>query len=390
MTSRGSQSHGGQLRQKEHLCAGCGDLTDSAAHIRYARRALLRAAVFDNAVFDGHDHQFSAHRPATAATVVTGVLAEVTPDAIVVRKPDGDQFLALSPGTVTWLGARVSASALRAGDPVIVRRRTRQLVTSGPRADDEPAASIAERIWARIGRVSGEIVEVRGLELLVDTGQRGRELERVVIAEASLRHVQVRFPRLAPGFLIDVIGTRRHGQLIAVTPATAQPPYPAAHPPAPPAGGRVSGPISGTAVWHEPGDEPAGLLGFGYAALDPETEGLPADGSTAPDEGQSCTRLPYLSLGSAVRIRNECADRAAVLPVTSCSASARQFCDRCVACGTSPRARVADLTMAAFVELGGNLEDGCFNATLTLAGVLRGLAGSYWGWCLWLGQVCSR
>ena len=78
-------------------------------------------------------------------------------------------------------------------------------------------------------------------------------------------------------------------------------------------------------------------------------------------------RLPYLSLGSAVRIRNECADRAAVLPVTSGSASARQFCDRCVTCGTSPRGRVADLTMAAFVELGGNLEDGCFNATLTLA-----------------------
>jgi hypothetical protein len=69
-----------------------------------------------------------------------------------------------------------------------------------------------------------------------------------------------------------------------------------------------------------------------------------------------------------VRVRNECSDRAAVLPVTSCSASARQFCDRCVKCGTSPRARVADLTMAAFVELGGNLEDGCFNATLTMAG----------------------
>jgi hypothetical protein len=26
---------------------------------------------------------------------------------------------------------------------------------------------------------------------------------------------------------------------------------------------------------------------------------------------------------------------------------------------------VADLTMAAFVGLGGNLEDGCFDATLT-------------------------
>ena len=101
--------------------------------------------------------------------------------------------------------------------------------------------------------------------------------------------------------------------------------------------------------------------------LDPETEAEQADPS-ASGQVQPCVRLPYLSLGSAVRIRNECADRAAVLPVTSCSASAREFCDRCVKCGTSPRVRVADLTIAAFVELGGNLEDGCFNATLTLAG----------------------
>jgi len=72
-----------------------------------------------------------------------------------------------------------------------------------------------------------------------------------------------------------------------------------------------------------------------------------------------------LSLGSTVRIRNECANRAAVLPVTSDGAMAREFCDRCVQCGTPPKGRVADLTMAAFVELGGNLEDGCFNATLT-------------------------
>ena len=211
---------------------------------------------------------------------------------------------------------------------------------------------------------------MRGRELLVDTGQHGREPERVVIAEASLRHVQVRFPRLTPGYLIDVIGTRRgDGYLLAVTPATAQPPYLAAHPPAPPPTGAYSGgPISGAAVWHEPGDERADLLGVGYAALDPETEGGPAGPGDAAHQHEPCARLPYLSLGSAVRVRNECADRAAVLPVTSCSASARQFCDRCVKCGTSPRARVADLTMAAFVELGGNLEDGCFNATLTLAG----------------------
>ena len=51
--------------------------------------------------------------------------------------------------------------------------------------------------------------------------------------------------------------------------------------------------------------------------------------------------------------------------MTSDGSMAREFCDRCVECGTSPKGRVADLTMAAFVGLGGNLEDGCFNATLT-------------------------
>ena len=388
MTSRGSQSHGGQVRRKAHVCAGCDELTDSGPTARYARRALLRAAVFDSPVFDGHDHEFWSYRPPRAATVVIGVLAEVTPRAIVVSRPDGDQFIALSPSTVTWLGAKVSSSALRAGDPVIVRRRTHRLIPDGPPAGGDragrdpagrdpagrdsagrgPAASVAERIWARIGRVTGAIVAVRGPDILVDTGQQGREPQHVVIAEASMRHVQVRFPRLEPGYLIDVIGTRHHDYLLAVAPATtAQPPYLADHPPAaPPASGHFSGPISGTAVWHEPGDEPDGLMGLGYAALDPETEAQQI-GPRASDQVQPCVRLPYLSLGSAVRITNECADRAAVLPVTSASVSARQFCDRCVTCGTSPRGRIADLTMAAFVELGGNLEEGCFNATLTLA-----------------------
>jgi hypothetical protein len=333
------------------------------------QRARLRGAVFESG---DADRELLAQRPPTAATVVTGVLTEVTPQAIVVKGTDGgERFLALSPGTVSWLGARVSTSALRAGDPVIIRHRTHRLIPGGPRNDRDPAggptASIAERIWARIGRVAGSIVAVRGPDILVDTGQHGREPAHVVIAEASMRPVQVRFPRLAPGYLIDVIGTRQHDYLLAVAPATAQPPYLADHPPAPPpASGHFSGPISGTAVWHEPGDEPDGLMGLGYAALDPETEAQQI-GPSASDHVQPCVRLPYLSLGSAVRITNECSDRAAVLPVTSASVSARQFCDRCVTCGTSPRGRVADLTMAAFVELGGNLEEGCFNATLALA-----------------------
>ena len=107
-----------------------------------------------------------------------------------------------------------------------------------------------------------------------------------------MRPVQVRFPRLAPGYLIDVIGTRQHDYLLAVAPATAQPPYLADHPPAPPlASGQFSGPIRGTAVWHEPGDEPAGLMGLGYAAIDPETEAQRAD-LTASGQVQPCVRLP--------------------------------------------------------------------------------------------------
>jgi hypothetical protein len=241
-------------------------------------------------------------------------------------------------------------------------------------------------VWAQIGRVTGTIVETNGNTLLVDEGPaKGRKI--VLIDKAWHQQIQVRFPRLEPGYLVDVIGLRQHGYLQAVAPATAQPPYRASHPPAPPMiNGHIPVPVTGTAVWHEPGEEPPELLGVAYPALDPETDcesaPTPALGSATTSAsthveahvidphtvGPGCVRLPYLSVGSAVKIHNECADRSAVLPVTSCGATARLFCDRCVECGTSPRGRIADLTMTAFVELGGNLEVGCFNATLTIAG----------------------
>jgi hypothetical protein len=355
------------------------------ANARYERRALLRAAVFDTC---GQERG-----PASASTVVTGVVTGVSQDAIAVHGDAGETAVSLTSTTLTWLGARVAASALRVGDQVIIRHRPRRAGAHG-----SPPA-VAERIWARIGRVTGTIVAVEGREgreFLVDAGRHGRPAERVVVARASLRQVQVRFPCLAPGYLIDVIGTRHQGYLLAVAPATAQPPYRAGHPPpAPPlVSERLSAPVSGTAVWHEPDDEPAGLLGLAYPALDPETDDFqagpaqagpaqagpaqagpaqagpaqagPAQAGPAQAGPQGCVRLPYLSLGSEVRVRNECTDRAAVLPVTSRGAIAAQFCDRCVTCGTSPKGRVADLTMTAFVELGGNLEENCFNATLAL------------------------
>jgi hypothetical protein len=346
MAWRRPQSHSRQLRHTAETPSGHEDPVGAGSPAWYARRALQRAAVFDS-----HDHATRAHRPASAASVAAGVIAEVREEEIVLDGQRGTESFALTSATVTWLGARTGPSALRSGDPVVIRHAAPAAGTRAPR--------LAMRIWARIGRVTGTITAVDDQEFLVDTGRRDGVPQRVVLASASARQIQVRFPRLAPGYLLDVIGTRHGDHLLAVAPATRQPPYRAGHAPAPPlVNGPLPVPISGSAVWHEPADEPSGLLGLAYPALDPDA------GARSGGDAPGCVRLPYLSLGSTVQIRNECGGRAAVLPVTSDGAMARQFCDRCLTCGTSPKGRVADLTMAAFVELGGNLEDGCFNATM--------------------------
>jgi hypothetical protein len=314
-----------------------------------------------------------ARPPVRERTVVSGRIADVSPHILVLRTAAGEQRLTLTPETKAWRGTTVQPSVLRADDRVIVRTRRHPLAV--------------ERIWAQIGRVTGVIVESRGRELLVDEGPaRGRGM--VVLEAGSMRQIQVRFPWIAPGYLIDVIGLRKPDYLLALTPATAQPPYWAGHAPAPPlVNGHIPERVSGTAVWHEPGSEPPDLRGVAYPALDPETccehpgpheaaspqetghhDGDHRDTADPHNAAPSCVRLPYLSIGSAVRIRNECRELDTILPVTSCGAASRLFCDRCMECGTSPRGRLADLTMTAFAELGGNLNHGCFNATLTLPG----------------------
>src|SRR6201986_1922433 len=85
----------------------------------YARRALLRAAVFDP-----RDHEPWAHRPAVPATVPAGVLAEVREHAIALDTSRGTELFAVSPATEAWRGSRTAPSALRSGDPVIIRHRT--------------------------------------------------------------------------------------------------------------------------------------------------------------------------------------------------------------------------------------------------------------------------
>lgn len=324
----------------------CEDYSDTSSASRITRRSTLRAALHET-IADPWSRP-----PVRERTVVSGRVTDVSPHVLTLATSTGEQRLTLTPDTKAWRGGPTAPAALQHGDDVILR------TARHPQA--------VERIWAQIGRATGTITESRGQELIVDEGPaRGRRL--VLIDEGSMRQIQVRFPRIAPGYLIDVIGLRRNGYLRAMVPATAQPPYRADHPPAPPlVSGHVPDQISGTAVWHERGGESPGLYGLAYPALDPETGCEPRGEHDPHDTGPGCVRLPYLSVGSAVSIRNECTDASAILPVTSCGAASRLFCDRCVECGTSPRGRVADLTMTAFAELGGNLNDGCFNATLTV------------------------
>jgi hypothetical protein len=334
-----------------------------------ARRRWLKAAVFPPSADQppGSAQAELASRPASPRTgadpsgagfadagrlprAVYGTIVDVSPQVLVLGDGRDEQRFTLTADAVAWRGAQLEPGTLRPGDHAVVR-----LHPSSRR--------IADRIWANIGRVTGIITECSGSRLVVNEGATRRP-RVVTIQPRALGRIQVRFPTLEPGYLIDIIGLRRDGELDGMIPATSQPAYPASRLPAPAlVSGHVPDAISGSATWHEPVDEPAGVLGVCYPALDPET-GCADDAITGHSYGYA--RMPYLALGSVLRVRNECTDLHCMLPVTGCAPVARLFNDRCVTCGTSPRGRIADLTMASFVALGGELDRGCFNATITI------------------------
>ena len=207
--------------------------------------------------------------------VVIGTVLDVSPHVLVLQTAAGEERLTLAASTAAWRGGAVPPAALKQGDKAIVKRNYSR-------------ATVADRIWAEIGRVTGTIVERDAGTLLVDEGtEKGRKI--LVIPPRAAGRIQVRFPRLQPGYLIDVIGLRRPGFVEGVIPATSQPPYRADHPPSPPmVSGHIPASISGTATWHEAGEEPEDLLGVAYPALDPETgcEGhdraRPGDSAASP------------------------------------------------------------------------------------------------------------
>jgi hypothetical protein len=347
-------------------CHRCARATGQAATGGVARRRLLKAAVFPRAdqapPAQGHTDaspwrlagagmsQSGRADVGTLPVAVSGTVLDISPQVLVLAVGGVEQRFTLSPDANVWRGAPLEPTALRAGDFAVAR-----VQPSGP--------SIADRVWANIGRVTGEIVERARNRVVVR--ERFTQKPRVVaIRPRFLGRIQVRFPVLEPGYLIDVIGLLRDGQLDAMVTASAQPAYPVGRLPRPaPLTGHVPDTISGSATWHEPADEPLDELGVHYPALDPDT-GCAED---ARNGWPSCPpQLPYLALGSMLRVRNDCTSTSCLLPVSGCTPAGRLFHDRCVTCGTSPRGRIADLTVAAFVALGGDLERGCFNATITI------------------------
>jgi hypothetical protein len=288
---------------------------------------------------------------------VIGTVLDVSGEVLVIGEDSSaaERRFALTDSTSVWRGGWVPPTVLRPGQRAVVRRA----------GQDKAGRVRADRVWADIGRVTGTIIEGSAGTLLVDQGH-GRERRVVTMARDVQDRIQVRFPRLSPGFLIDVIGLSDGAVLRGLLPAANQPPYRSDQVPRPPlARGGLPGEVAGTVSWHQPAGRAPDTCGAAYPAIDPDT-GCGRDGPC--DLAASCAPLPYLSVGSTLRLRNDCTRISGTVPVTGCGPAASRFCDRCLACGTSPRGRIADLTVAAFVELGGELEQACFNATLMMSG----------------------
>jgi hypothetical protein len=277
---------------------------------------------------------------------VSGFILDASPHLLVLAAGGTEVRLAMSGDTGVWHGGRGGLAALRPGRPVIVRQK---------------ASGVVDRIWVGIGRVAGTILACGRDTVEVDMGpHRGRA--HVVIPPHALGPVLVRHPRLEPGYLLDVICVGSPDGPRAVRPGTSQPGYRADDLAAPEPTAPVPGVLHGTATWfgEAGGEAPDGAA---YPAVD--SEGAAGGCADAPS---GCVSVPYLSVGSEISVRNECAGRTATVPVVECGCTAARFCDRCVECGASPRGRIVELTPVAFAGLGGDLDAGCFNASVRVEG----------------------
>jgi hypothetical protein len=265
-----------------------------------------------------------------------GVIVDGGPHLLVLATAqDGEVRVPMSEATTIWYGGTSDLTALRPGRRAIIRL----------------GDGVGERIWIDIVRVNGVILELSKDRIEVDTGpHRGRR--SLLVPGKAMQRIQIRHPQMSPGALIDVIGVQLDGEAVGMFPASPQAPGGHADPVDP------ARPLRGTATWFP---APRGLRGIAYPAVDPR-------GDAGGCGNAAATSLPYLSVGAAPYVKNDCTGRGARLSVVECGCMATRFTDRCVRCGVSPRGRIAELTPAAFVDLGGDLDKGCFNATIRLSG----------------------
>ena len=315
----------------------------------------------DAAARNGHANHESAPSatgagpaPGNLYRAVTGQILDVSPQVIAIGDEGGERRFALTADATAWRGGPLDPGALSRGDEAIIR-----LLPS--------RSGVADKIWANIGRVTGIIVDCDSASVLVNEGAT-KSPQKVVIPRNASGRVEVKLRHMRPGYLIDIIGIRRPGYLEGLVPVNPQPPYHSDRVvPDHPGGSRPPESVAGSAIWHDSAEEPYGVLGISYPSIDPAADCAENAASRfPPGQAPAFRQLPYLAVGTALNVRNECTGIAWTLPVTGCAPMARLFNDHCVACATSPRGRVADLTVASFVALGGDLEAGCFSATLTI------------------------
>ncbi|WP_336212572.1 hypothetical protein [Nonomuraea sp. LPB2021202275-12-8] len=276
---------------------------------------------------------------------VTGEIRDVSPHLIIIETPEGgEERLVIAPWATAWHGGDTPPADLPMGARVMMRT-----LRDG---------RVVERLWAETIRLTGTIVSIEGrrdVTVELDCGPH-RGHRTAVIPYRATGRLRVRHPQFEPGYLFDAIGIRKDGAALALLPATSQPAYPARAVPAPPpAYAGVQARISGTVTWSDIFD--AEERGVGYPMVE-------RSDAACADAGVSCAGLPYLAIGSLLQVRNVCASRSANLPIVACGCLAGRFCDRCVECGTSPRGRIAELSPTSYVELGGELITGCFNAQI--------------------------
>ncbi|MDF5753023.1 hypothetical protein [Spongiactinospora sp. TRM90649] len=275
-------------------------------------------------------------------------MLDTSPHLIIVETPEGtEERLVVAPWATTWRGENVALTDLPPRTNVIMRTLH--------------GGKVVDRVWADITRITGTILAVgkEGRDQLVelDAGpHRGRRT--IVIPYRVSGRLRVRHPMFEPGYLFDAIGIREDGRASARLPATSQPPYRARAVPAPPpAYGGAQSRVAGTITWSDGFDEDE--HGAAYPMLERSDVGC-------RDAETSCVGLPYLALGSMLHVENTCTGRTQVIPIVTCGCVAGRFCDRCVECDTSPRGRIAEVSPVSFVELGGDLIKGCFNARIGL------------------------